>query len=253
VAALRIVNQRRPHLIHIHAYTRATCTVNDELEMMRYRLALHRPVAVRTIILESQWSHTGSSKPLHARASLTATELAADNIRLVDVPFDANLLLRANSSSKRANAVETAHRRYVHDVLREELGRLIPSDAVRLRGGGELLVHMSDVDELLDVETLRRAVHYAGAGDGAAGVRAVLPTCRSPTLRHFYYGEHCPTATSETWYPWIRSVLFRATSPWFDVVVAHPRSRNSFQLRHLSGARYANGSWLCVLLIEHTR
>ena len=50
-------------------------TANDEIDMMRYRLRLHQPLALRTIILESNMTHSGHPKPLHMRNALTAEEI----------------------------------------------------------------------------------------------------------------------------------------------------------------------------------
>ena len=63
--------------------------INDELEMMRYRLALHEPIALRTLIIESRYTHAGGAKPLHARESLTSEEIARHNIRLLEAPVPA--------------------------------------------------------------------------------------------------------------------------------------------------------------------
>ena len=58
---------------------------------------------------------------------------------------------------------------------------------VRARGG-DLLVHFSDVDELVDLPMLERAVRRVGAPAlfGAMG-------CRTPALRNYYFSEFCPS------------------------------------------------------------
>ena len=64
-------------------------------------------------------------------------------------------------------------------------------------GLNDVFVHMSDLDELLDVDVVRNLT---------------LNGCVSPKLRNFVYGERCPAI-----YPlWARSVLFRARSDWLQ-------------------------------------
>ena len=58
-------------------------TAHDEVPMLRYRLRLHAPLAIKTIILESNLSHAGYLKPLHVRDSLTAEEIKRYNVELI--------------------------------------------------------------------------------------------------------------------------------------------------------------------------
>ena len=53
--------------------------------MMRTRLALHAPVTRRFIILESNVTFSGRSKPLHARLNLTADECEQYNVVVLNV------------------------------------------------------------------------------------------------------------------------------------------------------------------------
>ena len=62
---------------------------NDEVDMVRFRLRLHAGASCRTIIAESNFTHTGVPKPLHIRAALTADEIDRHNVRLLVVPFTA--------------------------------------------------------------------------------------------------------------------------------------------------------------------
>jgi hypothetical protein len=62
-------------------------------------------------------------------------------------------------------------------------------------GRRELLVHLSDVDELLDPDAI---------------LGRSMPGCHTPALRMMLYGERC--WTSEVWG---RSIIFNATSQWF--------------------------------------
>ena len=84
---------------------------------------------------------------------------------------------------------DDAQRRYFNPVLLEE--RL---EHIRA-GRRELLVHMSDVDEVLDPDAI---------------IGRSMPGCHTPSLRMMVYGERC--WTSEVW---VRSIIFNATSQWF--------------------------------------
>ena len=114
---------------------------NDEIEMVRYRMRLHAPVTVRTIIVESSVTHSGHPKPLYMKQMLTRHELSQYNVRLLDVQFSPETLKRANCSHIRcAYILEIGQRHAVNKAIAEELAAL----------DGEILVHSSDVDELLD-------------------------------------------------------------------------------------------------------
>ena len=87
------------------------------------------------------------------------------------------------------------------------------------RGLDNVLFHMSDLDELLDLEIVEDAARVGQ-----------IERCVCPLLRVYVYGEHCPSH-----YPdWSRSVLFRASSGWFEDMV-HSKSLEGFQLRRLAG------------------
>ena len=79
-------------------------TANDEIPMLRYRLQLHAPLAVKTIILESNLSHW-VRQPLHVHNALTAEEIERYHVEVINVPFSAELRGRmagcTNSSSVR--------------------------------------------------------------------------------------------------------------------------------------------------------
>ena len=64
-------------------------TAHDEIPMLRYRMKLHAPLAIKTIILESNMSHAGYPKPLHVKNSLTEAEIRRYNVELINVPFGA--------------------------------------------------------------------------------------------------------------------------------------------------------------------
>lgn len=198
-------------------------TANDEVAMMRYRLRLHAPVAVRTIILESNLTHSGHPKPLYMRDALTPAEIKRHNIMLVNVPFTKDEQRRGNCSSSRAGkctwVFESAQRRYVNHLLQQ-----VVDETMSASGADDTLVHVSDLDELLDIEALRSEK---------------IEECVSPLLRNFVYGEHCPA----TFPPWARSVLFRVGSNWLNRSIAQ-QGPERFQLRKQSRACAPSRQWL---------
>ena len=153
-------------------------TAHDEIPMLRYRLRLHAPLAVKTIILESNMSHAGYPKPLHVRDALTQDEIARHRIELINVPFGADLEQRMagcrNSSNVKCTwLLEVAQRKFVMSMLQPTIDRTLAE-----LGLDDVFVHMSDLDELLDIDTVRNLS---------------LPGCVSPKLRNFVYGERCPS------------------------------------------------------------
>ena len=105
-------------------------TAHDEIPMLRYRMKLHAPLAIKTIILESNLSHSGTPKPLHVRNSLTAEEIAKYRVELINVPFGADLRKRmagcTNSSNVRCTwLLEVAQRKFIMDMLQPTIDRLV--------------------------------------------------------------------------------------------------------------------------------
>ena len=162
-------------------------SASDEVAMVRFRLHLHEPLAFKTIVLESEYTHTGRLKPLHITNALSAEEKARYNVQLINVPFGDALLRKANCSLRRCVlSLEDAQRRYVNSVLLEE--RL---EHIRA-GRRELLVHMSDVDEVLRSRRHHWAQHtglpYAlSTHDGVR--RAVLDLRGVGAVHHFQRNE----------------------------------------------------------------
>jgi len=88
-------------------------SASDEVAMVRFRLHLHEPLAFKTIVLESEHTHTGRLKPLYITNALSAEEKARYNVQLINVPFGDALLRKANCSLRRCVlALEDAQRRY---------------------------------------------------------------------------------------------------------------------------------------------
>ena len=162
-------------------------SASDEVAMVRFRLQQHEPLAFKTIVLESNYTHTGVPKPLHIANSLSIEEVARYNVQIINVPFGDALLRKANCSQRRCVLLlEDAQRRYVNTLLLKE--RL---EHIRA-GRGELLVYMSDVDEVLDPD---------------AFIGRSIPGCHTPGLRMMVYGERCWSGEV-----WGRSVIFNGTS-----------------------------------------
>lgn len=197
-------------------------TAHDEIPMLRYRLQLHAPLAVKTIILESNLSHAGYPKPLHVRNALTQYEIEKYKIELINVPFGHDLEQRMfacrNSSSVKCTwLLEVAQRKFVMSMLQPTIDRVLSELNL-----DDVFVHMSDLDELLDIDTIR-TLNLTG--------------CTSPKLRNFVYGERCPA----TYPSWSRSVLFRAKSGWLQ-----KHASPSLQLRKLAKGKDCSASkeWL---------
>ena len=68
-----------------------------------------------------------------------------------------------------------------------------------------LYTQVSDVDELLDPRLVPTAS---------------FARCRSPMLRHYHYGVHCPEYKPV----FTRSLLFRASSGWLNYTYAQTPS-----------------------------
>ena len=204
-------------------------TANDEIEMLRYRLRLHAPIAVKTIILESNLSHAGFEKPLYVRNALTEEEIRRHHIELINVPFSADLRHRmkicTNSSNTKCTwLLEVAQRRFIMDMLQPAIKQTMASLSL-----DDVLVHMSDLDELLDVDAVMSM---------AVNMSEKVPTgCVSPRLRNYVYGERCPASYP----PWSRSVLFRAGSGWLERHMGP-----TLQLRKLAKGKSCDASvdWL---------
>ena len=200
--------------------------LNDEVDLMRYRLAVHAPVAFRTLIFESRWTFTGAPKPLHARQALTDEEMARHRIKIVEVEWSIAQKLgwRAPVASSKADRLRSVIVREARNLTAKDLASLkfqmeehqrrsiglalIEEVHSLLRERADFLVHVSDVDEILDPNLL-----LAGGSRGGATIRS----CRTPTLRHYHYGTHC----AEYKPAFTRSIIFRAASLWLNFTSSH--------------------------------
>ena len=199
-------------------------TAHDEIAMLRYRLRLHAPLAIKTVILESNLSHAGHPKPLHVAEALSQEEIRRYRIELINVPFSAALREQMVSCSHVNNtnvrctwALEVEQRRFIMSMLKPMIERTMAENGV-----DDALVHMSDLDELIDLDAVRNLTDIG---------------CVSPRLRNFVYGERCPG----TYPSWARSVLFRARSGWLERHMSP-----ALQLRKLAKGKECDASadWL---------
>ena len=186
-----------------------TFTAKDEIAMIRYRLRLHAPLAIRTLIFESNVSHSGEPKPLYVAEALTPDEIRRHRIEMVQSPFTADELRRAScKSSHRGKCtwiLESKQRRYANQRLLRLVGDEL-GDALAEAGrpaDTEVVVHMSDADELLDLTALEAAWR-------AGELTRQRPSCVTPWLRNYVYGEHCANDAPA----WARSAVFHAQSGW---------------------------------------
>ena len=179
---------------------------SDEVEMVRYRLRLHEPFARKTIIVESSHNHIAMPKPLHMRNSLSEETIRRHNIVLIDVQFGEELLQQVRnctSGRKCVKMLEVKQRMYMNQILEREAA-----------AAGDALIYMSDVDELLD-------------GDSLPPVTSVqIPTCATPLMRMYVYGELC----AAVWPLWAKAVLFNASSGWLQSMV---KEKPDLQLRNM--------------------
>ena len=206
--------------------------------MLQYRLALHTPFAVRTIIVEAAYTHAGQPKPLHVRLALSSEERRRHRVRLVTVNFTAEAVLQArcrfpsiavagqsavNASQCKAlrigldkSLLEGQQRRALNDAIADEirlLERRHPLLHVNRSESGRnatsstkkkpLFVHVSDVDELLDPRLVSNQ-HEKWPS-----------TCFAAHLHLYTYSEHCRLTNPR----WLRSVIARAD--WLVGALAH--------------------------------
>ena len=197
-------------------------TASHEIDMVRYRLELHAPIAARTVIAESNYTFTGAAKPLYMKLHLTHDEIRRYNIRLLFIQIPPQTLKRVRACSEghyvengtrrscghnEAFAIERLSRSVMNKALLEEIVAL--NDTLtqeRVSGRDEhaantantaappsaLFVYFSDVDELLDPVALRNNT-------------ARVPGCTGVRQRVFLYNENCFQRNVR----WIRALIAR--------------------------------------------
>ena len=233
---------------------------SSELEMVRYRLRLHEPITIKTIIVEASYTHAGQPKPLLVRRlldSLPEDEKRRYNIRLVQVDATAEALLHARcrfaslSSSARSgddelvaagaehaayNKSECAH---ASRLARTATGGIV--DARSLLEGQQRRAMNGAILEELELTNHTDAAAAAAATaappplfvhvsdvdellDPRHAVRlpALVPRCSAAHLYLYGFSEHCHYGSPR----WMRSVIARAS--WLAPVL---RERPDTELR----------------------
>lgn len=164
------------------------------------------------------------------REALSAAEVERYHVEPVNVPFTAHQVSSARNCTAKSDeasragkrgsarcglALEVKQRQYMNELLLREVGAAAPGT----------LVHVSDVDELLDPDAVR------------AGLR--VPRCVLPLARMYVYGERCAAH-----YPrWAKSVLFNVSSGWLEGAL---KAKPGLQLRNMKIFPHIGGPLLDV-------
>jgi len=215
---------------------------NDEIAMLRYRLRAHRPLTSRTVIAESNVSIQREPKRLWVREALSDAELRHFNIRLVFVPFALSFSAELNrtvaeyvppprahdglrkQSVWRSNMAahllrSRAEEKEVNEGMRGALNLAVLEELTQAHlhhghAANVTLVHLSDIDEILDAALPLEAPAAAaaaapvngssppneGEGEGRRGRRERAQQlaqlmggarCLLPRMRYHFYSEHC--------------------------------------------------------------
>ena len=154
--------------------------VNDEVEMMSYRLKLHASITIRTLVVESRYTFTGKPKPLLARAALSAAEIKRHDVRLLELnpdPRSYKHLLRVIERDARNSTVDAARAKARHKhtggtldaayfamehIQRERLSFMLRDEVEELRRshGSDFLVHVSHADRLTQRPRLTQCLRF---------------------------------------------------------------------------------------------
>ena len=113
--------------------------MNDEMDMLEYRLKLHRSIVTKFVIVESNLTFKGRPKPLYAKSLLATGKLEQFNIEVLQVPFS-----QSERESNDTWVKELATRRFIGYWISQHY----PNATVTL----------SDVDELFDTEALQKVL-----------------------------------------------------------------------------------------------
>ena len=176
---------------------------SSELDMVRYRLRLHEPITIKTIIVEASYTHAGQPKPLLVRRlldSLPDDEKRRHNIRLVQVDATAEALLHARCrfaslASARSgddelmpaggehaaipyNKSECAHSSH---VARTASGKVYDARSL-LEGQQRRAMNVAILEELELANRTDAATATAAAADTAATTATAATTTASPPL-----------------------------------------------------------------------
>ena len=111
--------------------------MNDEMDMLEYRLKLHCSIVTKFVIVESNLTFKGRPKPLYAKSLLATCKLEQFNIEVLQVPFS-----QSERESNDTWVKELATRRFIGYWISQHY----PNATVAL----------SDVDELFDTYALQK-------------------------------------------------------------------------------------------------
>ena len=166
--------------------------VNDEMEMLEYRLNLHHSIVTKFVIVESNLTFKGLPKPSHVKSLISTGRLEQFNIEVLQVPFT-----QSERVSNDTWVRQTATRRFIGYWISQHY----PNATVAL----------SDVDELFDTYALQKALKNPALSK--------LPCFLLP-MRFLYYGEACPMSQSR----WNLAPIFNTGSTWFREIVLRGES-----------------------------
>lgn len=161
--------------------------VNNEMDMLEYRLNLHRSIVTKFVIVESNLTFKGLPKPLYAKSLLATGRLEKFSVEILQVPFS-----QSERESNDTWVREIATRRFIGYWISQHY----PNATCTL----------SDVDELFDTDALAKVLENPELNN--------LP-CFFLPMRFLYYGEACPMSHSR----WYAAPIFNTGSTWFREVV----------------------------------
>lgn len=170
--------------------------VNDEMDLLEYRIRLLAPVFSAFLVFESDLTFSGDAKPLHAKAARDRMVAALGRRRRQNISVVTVELTDAQRASPSPWVREVGQRQFIGRWIRERY----PNHNV----------HLSDCDELPDGEQLLATADLSKYD------------CYKCRLRSYYYGEHCPRKPTAT------NLVFRTDSKFLAHTLA-----SGYQLRSL--------------------
>lgn len=163
------------------------CLYNGEADILRYRIKLHAPFTSAFVIVESNVTFSGKPKQTTSKAfrkdlreEMTPAEAT---IHSLSVP-----LAHIQDGVRAFWIRESTQRTFLLLWLKENY----PAHRI----------YVSDVDEFLDAGAMLKSRLMFNSD------------CFIPTLRFYYYGEHCPMRSK-----WVRAIIFRSSSSFFTTAV----------------------------------
>lgn len=163
------------------------CLYNDEADTLRYRIKLHAPFTSAFVIVESNITFSG--KPKQTTSEAFRKELREEMTPAVATIHSLSVPLTHIQDGIRAFWMrESTQRTFLLLWLKEHY----PAHRI----------YVSDVDEFLDAGAMLKSRLMFNSD------------CLVPTLRFYYYGQHCPMRSK-----WERAIIFRSNSSFFTKAV----------------------------------